>query len=194
MNDPLRIGLIGLDTSHVIAFTELLNDPNHAHHVPGARIVAGFPGGSPDFHLSASRLEGYTNDLRDRFAVQIMDSPAAVADAEQTQSVIRSVRITILGFKIDEVVGCTGDVVAIPGQEVCEDFGSIQSSPLHGVVGKAVELVPVEFMGREVVYPTLLQKLRQCSAVAENIRQPEMIHFYAKFLHEESLAVKYLPN
>ncbi|MAE61026.1 MAG: oxidoreductase [Planctomycetaceae bacterium] len=81
MNDPLRIGLIGLDTSHVIAFTELLNDPDHAHHVPGARIVAGFPGGSPDFHLSASRLEGYTNDLRDRFAVQIMDSPAAVADA-----------------------------------------------------------------------------------------------------------------
>lgn len=40
----LRIGLIGLDTSHVIAFTKALNDPKAKDHVPGARVVAVFKG------------------------------------------------------------------------------------------------------------------------------------------------------
>ncbi|MFM9030391.1 MAG: gfo/Idh/MocA family oxidoreductase, partial [Opitutaceae bacterium] len=31
-----RVGLIGLDTSHVIAFTKTLNDPAAKDHVPGA--------------------------------------------------------------------------------------------------------------------------------------------------------------
>ena len=43
----LRIGLIGLDTSHVIAFTQLLNDSKNKDYVPGGRVVAGFRGGSP---------------------------------------------------------------------------------------------------------------------------------------------------
>src|SRR5690606_36972832 len=41
---PIRVGLIGLDTSHVVAFTELLNDTSRADHVPGARVVAGYRG------------------------------------------------------------------------------------------------------------------------------------------------------
>src|SRR5690606_35005962 len=51
---PLRVGLIGLDTSHVVAFTRLLNDPAHPDHVPGARVVAAFKGGSPDVEASAT--------------------------------------------------------------------------------------------------------------------------------------------
>ena len=38
--DELRIGMIGLDTSHVTAFAALLNDPKTANHIAGARIVA----------------------------------------------------------------------------------------------------------------------------------------------------------
>jgi len=34
--EELRLGIIGLDTSHVTAFTRLLNDPTHKDHVPGA--------------------------------------------------------------------------------------------------------------------------------------------------------------
>ena len=44
----LRIGIIGCDTSHVTAFTELLNNPNAKGHVPGGKVVAAFKGGSPD--------------------------------------------------------------------------------------------------------------------------------------------------
>jgi hypothetical protein len=68
--------MAGLDTSHVPAFAKLLHDASEAHHVPGARIVAAFPGGSPDFSLSINRVEGYTADLRDNHGVEIVNTLA----------------------------------------------------------------------------------------------------------------------
>ena len=59
----LRVGLIGLDTSHVIAFTKALNDPANKDHVPGAKVVAVFKGGSPDIAASATRVDGFTAEL-----------------------------------------------------------------------------------------------------------------------------------
>ena len=59
----LRVGLIGLDTSHVIAFTKALNDDKAKDHLAGARVVAIFKGGSPDIPSSANRVDGYTADL-----------------------------------------------------------------------------------------------------------------------------------
>ena len=72
--EPIRVGIIGLDTSHVIAFTQLMNDETHADHVPGARVVAAFPGGSKDIASSYERLEGFTQQLKDDFSVEIVDS------------------------------------------------------------------------------------------------------------------------
>lgn len=80
MDRVQRIGVIGLDTSHVEVFAQILNDPNHSHHIPGGRIAAAWPGGSPDFEFSISRVEGYTNTLRDDFGVDILESPEAVAE------------------------------------------------------------------------------------------------------------------
>lgn len=76
-----KIGLIGLDTSHVVAFTELLNDERHAHHVEGGRVTVAWPGGSPDFPKSIERVPGFTATLRDKHGVAIVDSPEAVAEA-----------------------------------------------------------------------------------------------------------------
>ncbi|MSU62440.1 MAG: Gfo/Idh/MocA family oxidoreductase [Pedosphaera sp.] len=67
----LRVGLIGLDTSHVTAFAELLNDPKHKQHVPGAKVVAGFKGGSPDIESSWSRVDKYTTELQEKHGVKI---------------------------------------------------------------------------------------------------------------------------
>jgi predicted dehydrogenase len=69
---PIRVGIIGLDTSHVIEFTRILNDTSHAEHVPGARVVAGFKGGSPDVEASATRVEKFTAQLRDEWKVEIV--------------------------------------------------------------------------------------------------------------------------
>ena len=80
MNE-LKIGLVGLDTSHVTAFASLLNDPSNKAHVPGGRIVAAYPGGSKDFELSWSRVEGFTKTLREKYAVKMLETPEAVAEA-----------------------------------------------------------------------------------------------------------------
>jgi predicted dehydrogenase len=71
---PIRIGMIGLDTSHVIAFTKLLNDSSNPDHVPGARVVAAFKGGSPDVESSRNRVDGFTAELRDKWKVEIVES------------------------------------------------------------------------------------------------------------------------
>jgi hypothetical protein len=70
----LKVGLIGLYTSHVTAFTGILNDPKAKDRVLGARVVAGFKGGSPDIESSWSRVEEYTKTLREKFGVTIYDS------------------------------------------------------------------------------------------------------------------------
>jgi predicted dehydrogenase len=66
-----RIGMIGLDTSHVIAFTRLLNDPANDWN---CKVVAGYPGGSPDVESSASRVDNYTKQLHDEFGLEIVQS------------------------------------------------------------------------------------------------------------------------
>jgi hypothetical protein len=73
-NRTIRVGLIGLDTSHAGAFTQLLNDPSRADHVPGARIVAAFKGGSPDIDASANRIEKFTAELREKWKIELVDS------------------------------------------------------------------------------------------------------------------------
>jgi len=71
--------MIGLDTSHVVAFTKLLNDPSDKYHVKGGKVVVAFPGGSSDFELSISRVEGFTIELKDNFDIKIVDSIEEVA-------------------------------------------------------------------------------------------------------------------
>ena len=68
----LRLRLIGLDTSHVTAFTQLFNDPRAKKRVPGGRGVVAFKGGSPDIESSASRVSGYTKQLQEGFGVKIV--------------------------------------------------------------------------------------------------------------------------
>jgi predicted dehydrogenase len=70
---PLRIGIVGLDTSHVIAFTSVFNDSKRKDHVPGARVVAAFKGGSPDVESSATRIDRFTKELVEKWGVELVD-------------------------------------------------------------------------------------------------------------------------
>jgi hypothetical protein len=72
--DPqLKLGIIGLDTSHVIAFTKDLNDPNAPPELAGCRVVAAHPKGSPDIEASTSRVPKYTEEIK-KMGVEIVDS------------------------------------------------------------------------------------------------------------------------
>lgn len=72
----LRLGIVGTDTSHAPAFTRLLNDPGAPNHVAGARVVAAFPGGSPDLESSHTRVQKYAEELRAKHGVEIVNSIA----------------------------------------------------------------------------------------------------------------------
>src|SRR5262249_49629125 len=69
----LRAGIIGLDTSHSIAFTQILNDPQAASELAGCRIVAAYPQGSADIKSSTERVPEYTQKVID-MGVEIVDS------------------------------------------------------------------------------------------------------------------------
>ncbi len=74
---PLRIGIIGLDTSHVPAFTKTFNNEPADSQLEGMRVVAAFPGGSQDIASSRDRVAGFTADLQE-LGVEIVDSVEAL--------------------------------------------------------------------------------------------------------------------
>src|ERR1700709_1661340 len=70
----IRIGIIGLDTSHVVVFAKTFNNPTDPDYIPGAKVVAGFKGGSPDVESSASRVDEFTKQLVEKFGVKLYDT------------------------------------------------------------------------------------------------------------------------
>ena len=70
----LKLGLIGLDTSHVVAFTKILNDEDAKGHVGGAKVVAAFKGGSDDIKASYERIDRFTKTLVEDYGVRLCPS------------------------------------------------------------------------------------------------------------------------
>ena len=68
----IRLGIIGTDTSHVIAFTQILNDSNSPDYVPGARVVAAYKGGSPDVESSYTRVDKFAEELKTKWKVEFV--------------------------------------------------------------------------------------------------------------------------
>jgi hypothetical protein len=62
----MRIGMIGLTTSHVVAFTDAINDPEAEGILAQMEVVAGFTGGVPDNPASWGRREKFTEELASR--------------------------------------------------------------------------------------------------------------------------------
>jgi len=74
MGEDLRIGIIGFDTSHVPAFTKLLNDPADRFHIPGGKVVCGLPSFSPDLQASYSRVEGFKQEMTEKWGISLVSS------------------------------------------------------------------------------------------------------------------------
>lgn len=60
----IRVGIIGLDTSHATAFTKILNDPKASPELANCRVVAAYPQGSKDIPSSVNRVPGYTKQVQ----------------------------------------------------------------------------------------------------------------------------------
>lgn len=71
--DGKRIGIIGLDGSHAVAFTKVFNDPAASPEYLGYKVVAAYPKGSNDIQSSVVRVPGYTEDMK-KLGIEIVNS------------------------------------------------------------------------------------------------------------------------
>lgn len=70
----IKIGIIGTDTSHVPAFTKLLNDKSDPNYIPGARVVAAYKGGSADVEASRTRVDRFAEEIQQKYGVELVNS------------------------------------------------------------------------------------------------------------------------
>ncbi|OJU26011.1 MAG: dehydrogenase [Sphingobacteriales bacterium 41-5] len=68
-----KAGIIGLDTSHAVAFVKSLNAANPDADFKGYRVVAAYPKGSNDIKSSYDRIPGYTEEVK-KLGVEIVGS------------------------------------------------------------------------------------------------------------------------
>ena len=61
----IRAGIIGLDTSHAVAFTKVLNASPQRPEVMGVRVVAAYAQGSKDIESSTSRVPEYSKTVQE---------------------------------------------------------------------------------------------------------------------------------
>jgi hypothetical protein len=69
----LRVGIIGLDVSHSVAFTKLLNTENAPADYGGYKVVAAYPQGSHDISFSVDRIPEFTKTVS-AMGVEIVSS------------------------------------------------------------------------------------------------------------------------
>lgn len=74
-----RVGIIGLDTSHSIAFTKGFNAKDADPMLKGYKVVAAYPQGSLDIKSSTDRIPGYIEDIK-KYGVEIVDSIASLLE------------------------------------------------------------------------------------------------------------------
>ena len=120
----IKIGIIGLDTSHSTAFTELLNGDSDDPLVREFEVVAAYPYGSQTIQSSYERIPGYIEEVK-KHGVEITSSIADLLDKvdcvlletndgrihlEQAVEVFKSGKICY----IDKPIGATlGQAMAI---------------------------------------------------------------------------------
>lgn len=78
-SNPIKIGIIGLDTSHAPAFTKLFNTENPKPELSGFRVVAAYPNGSKTIQASMDRIPGYIEQVKE-LGVEIVDSVEALLE------------------------------------------------------------------------------------------------------------------
>ncbi len=76
-NKPMRVGVIGLDTSHSVAFSRIINEADTDES--GFRVTHAYPYGSREIESSYSRIPRYTDEIKE-LKVEITDSIGALLD------------------------------------------------------------------------------------------------------------------
>ena len=84
-NEPVKVGIIGLDNYQAVAFTSLFHAAKKGEELSGLRVVCAYPGGSPDIKESVDSLPQWVRQIRN-FDVSIVETPETVL--EQVDAVL----------------------------------------------------------------------------------------------------------
>ncbi len=153
----IKIGLIGLDTSHAPAFTKSLNAEPAKPGLEGARVVAAFPGGSPDLPDSISRVEGYTKTVAEH-GVKIVDS---------AEELVKLVDVVIINSLDGRVHLAQAKVVIAAGKPLFID------KPFAASLKDGQEIVE---LARKANVPCFTSSsLRYCTELAEWTNQKKIL-------------------
>ncbi|MEO2202970.1 Gfo/Idh/MocA family oxidoreductase [Paenibacillus pabuli] len=76
----MNIGIIGLDSSHALAFTRFLHESQDTLF-SDVTVTAAYAGGSPDFPLSVSRVNTFTARMTREYGVRLMPTMQRVAES-----------------------------------------------------------------------------------------------------------------
>lgn len=68
-----RVGMIGLDTGHAVAFTKSLNDSSAGNKYNGYKVVAAYPKGTDNIETWKNRIPEYTKEVQ-KHGVEIVSS------------------------------------------------------------------------------------------------------------------------
>ena len=79
------------------------------------------------------------------------------------------------------------------GDQVGEDFRSVDTPPHHSVIGYLVELIPGQLCGHKIVNAALLHNLGKSACVSKHVGQPQNAVVHAEFFFEEPFSVHKLP-
>ncbi len=128
----VKVGIIGLDTSHSTAFTQMLNGPSNDGALADYRVVAAYPYGSQTIESSYNRIPAGVEEMK-KYDVEIVQSISELLDKvdcvmletndgqihlEQAVEVFKSGKICF----IDKPLGATlGQAIAI--YEMADRYG-----------------------------------------------------------------------
>ena len=73
VSEPIKIGIVGLDTSHAPAFTKLFNTASPESNLNGIKVVAAYPNGSTEIKSSYERIPEYILRVKE-YGVEVVDS------------------------------------------------------------------------------------------------------------------------
>ncbi|GHB68972.1 Gfo/Idh/MocA family protein [Persicitalea jodogahamensis] len=163
-----RVGIIGLDTSHSVAFAKVLNaaEPNAAYQ--GYRVVAAYPKGSSDIESSTKRVPEYTEtvknlgveivnsipDLLDKVDVVLLETNDGRPHLEQVLPVLKAGKRV---FVDKPVAGSLTDAVAIFAASERYNVPLFSASSLRYIKG-VQDLDKSTVLGADTFSPATLEK------------------------------------
>src|SRR5262249_55745854 len=139
-DQPIKVGVIGLDNYQAVAFTELWHNPKAADNLSGIKVVAGFPAGSPDIEESVRELPKWTEGIK-KYRGEVVKSPEEVlkqsdailvmsvdgrAHLEQLKPVFKSGKPVFIGRPLSASLADTVEIFRLAAESKTPIFSCSQ--------------------------------------------------------------------